>query len=90
MNVTPLDIYRLSSSYIVRIGDSAFEMDDEAKQPNGVNMYAGAWSHWADLARDDGRRVDMVPKQVAITIAERVIQVLQAESGQDPQEVRSQ
>jgi len=60
VRVTHFEVYGGDPTYLVRVNDDVYEMNDRCSQANGVNMYAGTWDEWRESATEQGR-VEAVP-----------------------------
>jgi len=54
------EVYGPSPTYLVRVNDDVYEMNEYVDWSNGVNMYAGTWEEWKERCRAIGR-CDNIP-----------------------------
>jgi len=44
--ITIFKVYGGRPTYLVRVNNDVYEMNENCTQPNRVNMYAGTWEEW--------------------------------------------
>jgi len=58
--ITIFEVYGSDPTYLVRINNCVYEMNENCTQPNGVNMYAGTWSEWEKHCKGI-KKLDKIP-----------------------------
>ena len=76
MSIPTIEVFKskTAQTYLVRIGDDTYEMDDN-HMPNGMNQYAGLWVDNRQILFDEEyKRQEKISIGLTVNIISRIMQ----------------
>jgi len=54
------EVFGKNPTYLVRVNNDVYEMNEHCNLPNGVNMYVGTWDEWKEHCKSQ-KKLRFIP-----------------------------